>query len=198
MKDIKLSLSGSPAGVDEVLVVLAGVHQTIPAAPVVEESAAKMLPPPPPDGSESGAATAKPQTEADKIVQKYDAIGKEQGHTYGGYLSNLPNFNPKPAAAAKPGVSPANGTEATDTETAQDKPIATPREKAPAADAPADLEGSGPPPVLGSRPTPKPVTPKPAAREPAPNTNTGPVLPLGAPRRKPAAPPTDTAPAPQQ
>ncbi len=44
MKDIKLNLSGSPAGVDEVLVVLAGVHQSIPTAAVMEDSTAKMLP----------------------------------------------------------------------------------------------------------------------------------------------------------
>jgi len=197
MKDIKLSLSGSPAGADEVLVVLAGVHQTIPTAPVVEESAAKMLPPPPPDGSDSGDATAKPQTEADKIVQKYDALGKEQGHTYGGYLSNLPNFNPKPAAAAKSAVSPAKAT--ADADSAPDKAADGALDKAPAIDTSGDLEGSGPPSVLGARPAPKPVLPKPAPRTPVPSVNTGPVLPLGAPRHKPAAaPPADTAPAPPQ
>ncbi len=197
MKDIKLSLSGSPAGADEVLVVLAGVHQTIPTAPVVEESAAKMLPPPPPDGSDSGDATAKPQTEADKIVQKYDALGKEQGHTYGGYLSNLPNFNPKPAAAAKPAVSPAKA--AADADRAPDKAAEGALDKAPTIDGSRDLEGSGPPSVLGARPAPKPVVPKPAPRAPVPSVNNGPVLPLGAPRHKPAAaPPADTAPPPPQ
>jgi rod shape-determining protein MreC len=193
MKDIKLNLSGSPAGVDEVLVVLAGIHQSIPTAPVIEDSTAKMLPLPPPDGSDSGAATAKPQTEADKIVQKYDALGKEQGHAYGAYGSNLPNFNVKPPAAA--GTAPA----ATSTGNPQQKAAAVPKENTPDREAAGDTEGSGPPAVLGARPTlPKPLTPKPAPRQAAPNTDNGPVLPLGAPRRKPATPPADTEPAPQQ
>ncbi len=195
MKDIKLNLSGSPAGVDEVLVVLHGVHQIIPIAPVVEESTAKMLPPPPPDGSDSGAATAKPQTEADKIVQKYDALGKEQGHEYGGYGSNLPNFNPKAAPAPKQTADSAKPAASPD---ADAEPVAPATEKQPTPAASGDTEESGPPAVLGARPTPKPPAPKPAAAVPRPNTNTGPVLPLGAPRHKPAAPPTQTeAPTPQ-
>lgn len=201
MKDIKLSLSGSPAGADEVLVVLAGVHQVIPTAPVVEESTAKMLPPPPPDGGDSGAATVKPQTEADKIIQKYDALGKEQGHAYGAYGSNLPNFNPKPAAAAASSKLPAPSTTQAasgDAASAAEKPAPTPRENLPADGVPADSQATDPPSVLGARPTPKSIVPKPAPTQAAPGTNSGPVLPLGAPRHKPAAPPTDTEPAPPQ
>src|SRR5690348_1848329 len=73
MKDIKLNLSGAPGGVDEVLVVLQGVHQQIPAAPVVQEAAVKMLQPPPADSEATGAQTSRPQTQADKTVEKYDA-----------------------------------------------------------------------------------------------------------------------------
>lgn len=198
MKDIKLSLSGSPAGVDEVLVVLAGVHQAIPTATVPEESIAKMLPPPPADGGDSGAAIVKPQTEADKIVQKYSALGKEQNHTYGAYGSNLPNFNAKPAAAPKDGSAPNASPVPASTQTAQQKSATPAANPAAMPEASDDSEGSGPPSVLGARPTPKPATPKPVQRESVPNTSTGPVLPLGAPRHKPAAPPTDTEPAPQQ
>lgn len=196
MKDIRLDLSGSPAGVDEVLVVLAGIHQTIPTAPVVEESTAKMLPPPPPDGSDAGSAAVKPQTEADKIVQKYDALGKEEGHTYGAYGSSLPNFNVKPGTAANPSAAPGTSGEAA----AQAGNTSAKPAKAPVADGSSgDLEGGGPPTVLGARPAPKPVSPKPAPpREAAPKADTGPVLPLGAPRHKPATPPSDTEPAPQQ
>ena len=93
-KDIKLNLSGAPGGVEEVLVVLQGVHQQIPAAPVPQEAAVKMLPPPPDDAATS-SQPLKPQTEADKIVEKYDALGKAQGHVYGALGSNLPNFNLK-------------------------------------------------------------------------------------------------------
>lgn len=192
MKDVKLSLSGSPAGADEVLVVLAGVHQAIPTAPVVEESTAKMLAPPPPDGADGEASTAKPQTEADKIVEKYGEIGKEEGHVYGAYGSNLPNFNPKPAAPKDAAAKPADG------QSAVDRLTSPPADKTPAPEAAGDPESSGPP-VLGARPLEKPpavkpVTQKPIAK-PALPTDPGPVLPLGAPRHKPPAPATKAEPA---
>ncbi len=103
MRDIKLKLSGAPAGVEEVLVVLQGVHQIIPSTPPIEDtSSAKVLPPPPPESGSEAPVTAKPQTEADKVLQKYDALGKEQGHSYGTVGSPVPNFNLKPASDAKP------------------------------------------------------------------------------------------------
>jgi hypothetical protein len=80
------------------LVVLQGVHRDIPTAPVVEQSSARLLPPPPSEGGQNGQQSPKPQTEADKILQKYSAIGRQQDHVYGGYGSNLPNFNAKPGA----------------------------------------------------------------------------------------------------
>ena len=176
MKDVRLNLSGAPGGVEEVLVVLKGVHQPIPAAPVADESTAKMLPPPPPDSETNGAAAIKPQTEADKIIQKYDALGKEQGHVYGAVGSNLPNFNPKPGA---PAAAP---------QTAANKPPVA------AAQSPAaDTQPS----MLGARPGSKAPPPKPAA--PAINrpVDAGPALPLGAPRRKPASPSASEQPPPQ-
>lgn len=109
MKDVKLNLSGAPAGVEEVLVVLQGIHRPIPAAPV-EDTAAKMLAAPPPEPGEDGGQTVKTQTEADKIRQKYDAIGKEQGHVYGALGSAIPNFNVKPGSEAKPAAAAAQTT----------------------------------------------------------------------------------------
>lgn len=99
MKDIQLNLSGAPGGVEAVLVVLQGVHQPIPAAPPADEPTAKMLPPPPDSGG-TAAPAVKPQTEADKVLQKYQQIGQDEGHVYGSYTSNVPNFNVKPAGAA--------------------------------------------------------------------------------------------------
>src|SRR5581483_5881666 len=167
MKDIKLSLSGSPGGVEEVLVVLHGIHQPIPSTPVVQEASAKMLAPPP-DAEAQTAPVAKPQTEADKVVQKYDAIGKEEGHVYGAIGSSIPNFNAKPAVEKKSDAEPSN----------------------PAAAA-------APPPVLGSRSAPKTPAPKAATPTTQPNANTGPVLPLGAPHRKPVTPPPQQPSPPQ-
>ncbi len=154
MREIKLNLSGAPAGAEEVLVVLRGVHQSIPAAPPAEdELSAKMLPPPPPEAGSEAPVTTKPQTEADKILQKYTALGKEEGHVYGAVGSSIPNFNPKTNAegkAATPSTAPSSA--------------APPNTNAPVAPPPG-------PTILGARPSSKlPV----------------PVLPLGAPRHKPA------------
>jgi len=81
-----------------VLVVLQGVHQPIPVGPVVEDSTTKALPPPPPESGAAGKQQAVSQTEADKVAQKYEQIGKEQNHVYGALASGLPNFNAKPPA----------------------------------------------------------------------------------------------------
>src|SRR5882757_2810742 len=48
MKDVKLNLSGAPGGVEEVLVVLQGVHQAIPVDEITDNSTfERPLPPPP-------------------------------------------------------------------------------------------------------------------------------------------------------
>jgi rod shape-determining protein MreC len=104
MKDVKLNLSGTPGGAEEVLVVLHGVHQAIPTAPP-EESAAVTISAPPPETGEDAAHAAKPQTQADKIVQKYAAIGKDENHVYGALGSSIPNFNLKPTVQAQTPVS---------------------------------------------------------------------------------------------
>lgn len=158
MKDVKLALSGAPGGAEEVLVVLKGVHRNIPLPPVVQQTTAAPLPEPPPEGGPESAQNPKPQTEADKILQKYSEIGKDQNHVYGGYGSNLPNFNPKPAASAAATTS-------------------APPPKVPGTTKPSG--SAAPPSVLGARSG----APLPTVRD---AHAAGPVLPLGAPRRKPA------------
>jgi len=105
MKDVKLNLSGAPGGVQEVLVVLRGVHQPIPNAPA-EDTITAMLPAPPREAGEDAGPPAKPQTQADKVIQKYAGIGKEQGHVYGAVGSPVPNFNLKPTAAPEASNTP--------------------------------------------------------------------------------------------
>jgi rod shape-determining protein MreC len=104
MKEVKLNLSGAPGGVEEVLVVLKGVHQPIPVGAVVDETAAKALPPPPQEPGNDSKQPKTTQTEADKVVQRYQQIGKDQNHVYGGLASGLPNFNPKPSSNAGTGT----------------------------------------------------------------------------------------------
>lgn len=146
MKDVKLNLSGTPGGVEEVLVVLHGVHQPIPSAPP-ENTAAVTLASPPSETGDDAAHTAKPQTQADKIVQKYEAIGKDENHVYGAVGSSVPNFNLKPAATPPNPV--ATGPVAPHAAPAQQKttpepilPLGAPRHK---AATPAPLGTQTPP-----------------------------------------------------
>ena len=188
MRDVQLDLSGAPGGVEEVLVILQGVHQAIPAAaPVLDEPVAKMLPPPPQAG-DKGAASVKPQTEADKVIEKYGDIGKAEGHVYGAIGSNMPNFNVKPGSAPAPESAPQNNAAnapAPGTATAPAKPKTSA--------APAATTDTAPD-VLGTRAAPKTGATNPAAPVAHPNTNTGPVLPLGAPRPKATTPPPQSPP----
>jgi rod shape-determining protein MreC len=170
MRDVALNLSGAPGGVEQVLVVLEGVHQPIPAAPVapkLEQAVAPGLAAPPPDTTDP-AHTGRPETEADKIVQRYADIGKEENHTFGAYGSNMPNFNPKPQASVS-----------TNTPTPANPGTTRPETKPPADRPPA----SG---ILGARPgAPLPAL---TQKTPAEHKLDTPGL-LGSPKRKPAAEP---------
>jgi rod shape-determining protein MreC len=188
MRDVKLNLSASPGAAEEVLVVVHGIHQQIPTTPpppAAEELDVHMLPPAPKETGREAAADARPQTEADKILARYDTIGKEQGHVYGGVGSSVPNFNVKkqPDQAAK-----------SETGTKTEKPATATTDaaarNATAPNTPAKAAASTPSPsVLGARP--------PAKKEPQPTfklpeSETAP--PLGTPRRKPATATTTGAP----
>ncbi len=165
MKNITLRLSGAPSGVEEVLVVLQGIHRSLPAvAPVAEQASANLLPPQP--DSEASQPAAKPQTQADKVLEKYDKLGKEQGHTYGAYGTNVPNFNLKPGSESKPAQNPQTQPRS------QTGASPTSPAKAPTQNAAPSAEH--------------------------PRTEPAPVLPLGAPHRKPPAPATPRNPPQQQ
>jgi rod shape-determining protein MreC len=167
MKDVRLDLSGAPGEVEEVLVVLDGVHQSIPTGVPPEEKMAKPLPPPPDEKVASGEQPGTVQTEADKLVQKYQQLGKEQDHVYGAMYSNLPDFNAKPAP--KPPAVAAG---------AETNP--------PVLKRTPNLLGSTPElgaPPAGANPRPASTPKAPPAKPPTyrvPSSN--PVLPLGSPR----------------
>jgi rod shape-determining protein MreC len=181
MKEIHLNLSGAPGSADEVLVVIEGVHQQIPTT-VPPQRMVKNLPPPPDDDA-GGQQSPRLATEADKIKQRYQQLGKEQNHQFGAVGSNMPNFNQRPPASEQPENAGA-GTPGAVKAAPDEKPAQAQEspKTAPAPRPPATIP-SGPP-VLGARPQPRPETP--VARPPAPSVTqpSGPPLPLGAPRKK--------------
>jgi rod shape-determining protein MreC len=115
-QDIQLEPSGTQNGLEEVLIVLEGVHQQIPEA-AVPNSTVHLLPPPPADPGATPAAplAAAPGTEADRLRDRYKAIGDAQGHKFGegGPGAKPPDFNaplpatPAPAPPAAPVRAPA-------------------------------------------------------------------------------------------
>ncbi len=99
LKKIQLAPAGLAGGLNEVLVVLRGVHQPVPA-PGVPASGVPLLPPAPApeETGEPGApAPLSPRmtTDADRLLETYKAIGSAQGHTFGEGLpgSRPPDFN---------------------------------------------------------------------------------------------------------
>jgi rod shape-determining protein MreC len=126
-KEIFVSPSAFQNGVDEVLIVLDGVHAEIPEA-VEPQGPPKLLPPPPgstpnPANPTEAAPTSQtppaspltgpqstlgnptvttgtPATEADRLVDKYRKIGQTQGLNYGnGTNAKIPDFNADPNKA---------------------------------------------------------------------------------------------------
>jgi rod shape-determining protein MreC len=113
-KEVFLAPSGLQAGLEEVLVILEGVHQTLPDLSTpsreVRVQPAPDQPAPAQPAPAAPGATAPPQTqppahlttEADRLREKYRQLGEAQGHTFGEGLpgSRPPDFNLTPEEAA--------------------------------------------------------------------------------------------------
>lgn len=114
-KEIYVAPSGLQRGLDEVLVVLEGVHQPLPDARPADTG--MYLLPPPPTSELAGAPFARGTgTDADRLRERYLSLGAAQGHKFGegGPGSKPPDFNLelKPPAARPPdkGAPPSNPT----------------------------------------------------------------------------------------
>lgn len=106
-KEIFVSLSGFKNGLEEVLIIVEGVHAPIPDAPVSNQ-AVHLLAPLPPDASQ----VAQPlqsgpiSTDADRIEQKWRKLGEQEGHVYGDRSNGAPNYNVPLKTEAKPDNKP--------------------------------------------------------------------------------------------
>jgi rod shape-determining protein MreC len=108
-QEIILEPSGVQNGIEEVLIVLEGVHQQIPEMPSAN-TPVRLQSPPPADSAPAATPTAvAPGTDADRLRDRYKSLGAAQGHTFGEGLpgSKPPDFNaPLPAAAPAPKPTP--------------------------------------------------------------------------------------------
>jgi rod shape-determining protein MreC len=95
-KEIDVTPSGLQNGLEDVLIVMNGVHAQIPEAPPQEQNV-HLLPPPPADTTDSADSTparSGPQaTDADRLVEHYRNLGAAQKHSYGDRGSPAPNYN---------------------------------------------------------------------------------------------------------
>ena len=105
-KEIYISPSGMQGGVEEVLIVLAGVHQEIPEAEQ-PSPAYSILPLPPGAAPQTPEGAPQPgalSTDADRLRAIYKEAGVEQKHTYGEGApgSKPPDFTKIPSVHGAP------------------------------------------------------------------------------------------------
>ncbi|HEV2688127.1 MAG TPA: rod shape-determining protein MreC [Bryobacteraceae bacterium] len=84
-KEIRVSPTGLQGGLDEVLIVLQGVHQQIPDSESASQNY-KILPAPAESAQEATQGTGPPAvlaTDADRLREQYKQSGDTQHHTFG-------------------------------------------------------------------------------------------------------------------
>src|SRR5271166_3119632 len=184
-KQIFIAPSAFQTGLEEVLVVLEGVHQPIPEMEIPSPGQ-KMLPPPPDAAATAGQATAGTEalsTDADRLKAVYRQAGEAQKHVFGDGNQPPPDFTklgqqPKPAApptaaAAVPAPTAAPGKPAgADTGTA----VAVPKPK------PLDAGAA----AVSSKPKPTDSAAAPVVPKPNPAAASGAAAPA-VPKPNPAA-----------
>lgn len=109
-KEIFVAPSGTQNGLEEVLVVVEGIHQEIPDAQAVASTDIYILPAPPADKTSNAPTTDQPggnlTTDADRLRERYKKIGAAQGHVFGQGLpgGKQVNFNLNPDEVKPPPV----------------------------------------------------------------------------------------------
>jgi rod shape-determining protein MreC len=168
-KEIVVEPSGMQRGLEDVLILIEGVHERIPDTPSGMQPIYIAAPPP---GGESAPATSSPAplgTEADRLRSQYQTLGQEQNHTFGDNPpgAKAPDFtrlaNPAATGQGGPPLGPAGKSAA--------PPAATPPNSA----APANSEPA-------KNPSPVPAAPR-VAPDAAPGRGAPP--PAGTPAKNP-------------
>jgi rod shape-determining protein MreC len=105
-KEIFVTLSGFRNGLEEVLIIIEGVHAPIPSAPVTTQTVHLMAPPP--VDTSGGTPVIQPlqtgpvATDADRTKEQYRKLGEQTGHVYGERSNGAPNYNTPLKTEAKP------------------------------------------------------------------------------------------------
>jgi rod shape-determining protein MreC len=102
-KEIYVTPSGLQNGLEDVLIVIDGVHGTIPNTPPQDQPVHLLAPP----GTDESSVDAPAQsgahlTELDRAAQSTRAIGEAQHHVFGDKSTPAPNYNLAPPTLASP------------------------------------------------------------------------------------------------
>jgi rod shape-determining protein MreC len=189
-KEILIEPAGMQRGLQDVLILLDTVHQSIPDTPPATQPV--YIAPPPPGSAlpavapgasgatgapaATGSPTPPSSTLADRLRNEYKAAGDAQKHTFGsgGVGSTPPDFTklgiaPKPAAQAAPPA--AGGNPAGPTPTPAVKPQTAPAQPgagaAPAVRQPGAQQPTSSTPKAPPKTAPKPTPPAQPAAGPA-------------------------------
>jgi rod shape-determining protein MreC len=119
-QQISVTPASLQRGLEEVLIILEGVHQVVPEGQVASPEI-HVLPRPAPEPALGVPAAVEGQprvtgTDADRLKEQYRALGAAQGHTFGAGApgSQPPDFSrpaqppqpPSPSAGQDPAASP--------------------------------------------------------------------------------------------
>lgn len=108
-KEVLVAPSGMQ-NLEDVLIVVEGVHAEIPAAAPVAQSIHLQPPPPAEDGTNppvSSPAQASPlTTDADRLLDQYRRLGEAQKRSFGERGGGAPDFNAVPPPNVAPNVAP--------------------------------------------------------------------------------------------
>jgi rod shape-determining protein MreC len=214
-QEILVEPSGLQRGVEDVLIVMAGVHQEIPDAPAVNQPVYIGAPPPATTGvsgtTGSTGSTGSPAstgvsgvvalapggTEADKLRQQYKAIGEAQNHKFGeGEPGTKPpdftRLGQNPQAATATATGPAGSAQ----RPTPANPVSPPKQGAETASpkpAPNPISPPKQPPDTAS-PRPNPANPISPAKQPTDTASPKQVPNPALPRQNPDTTPPKQAP----
>jgi rod shape-determining protein MreC len=109
-REIFISLSGFKNGLEEVLIIVEGVHAPIPEAAVTNQTVHLLASPPADAGSAAPAVqpsqTGPLSTDADRVKELYRKRGEQTNHVYGDSGSGAPNYNAPSKTETKPANKP--------------------------------------------------------------------------------------------
>jgi rod shape-determining protein MreC len=155
LKEVFVSPSGFQNGLEEVLIVLEGVHQAIPEAEVAASPGINLIPAPPQAEGEAAPAqgTAAVTTDADRLKEQYRQVGEAQHHTFGeGNPGSIP-----PDFTKLPGIRESGPAVAGAKPPAPGSP--TPATPLPPSGQPVQVQQQTPPKDTAVLPKPKPKAP---------------------------------------